>query len=84
MKNICHKKMCRNGPLQTRVEPPLILLIKSNNDAKLDQDCVKIKLCRDTTSKRQDICEFKMALFDKGESEELLLFVHNSQMKIEA
>ena len=50
MKNICHKKMCRNGPLQTRVEPPLIPLIKSNNDAKLDQDCVKIKLCRDTTS----------------------------------
>ena len=46
--------------------PPLILLIKSKNDAKSDKDSVKIKLRRDPTSEKSDLYKFKMDLFNNG------------------
>ena len=66
------------------VELPLITLIKSNNDEKLDIDFVKMKLRRDTTSENLDLYELKIVLFDKSESEEFLLFIKNFQMTLKS
>ena len=38
---------------------------------------------RDPTSENSDLYEFKIALFDKGGLEELLLFVKNYKMMLE-
>ena len=65
-------------------DPPLITLIKSKNDEKLEKDCVKITLRRDPTSANLELYELKMALFDIGEPEEFLLFIRNLQMDLEA
>ena len=65
------------------MEPPLITLIKSKNDEKLDNYHVKNKLRRDPTSGNSDLYELKTALFDNGNPEELLLFVWNFQMTLE-
>ena len=46
----------------------MIPLIKSNNNAKLEKDCVKIKLGRDPMSEKLDLYELKMALFDNGDT----------------
>ena len=54
--------------------PPLILLIKSKNDDKLDKYCVKIELCRDPTPEKLYLYELKMTFFDNGEPEDFLLF----------
>ena len=51
------------------VDTPLIPLVKSKNDEKLDKDFVKIKLRRDTKSQKSDLYELKTALFDSGEPE---------------
>ena len=59
------------------METPLITLIESKNDAKLEKDCVKIKLRRDITSGKPDLYELKMALFENGDPEEFLFFVRN-------
>ena len=67
-----------------QVEPPLISLIKINNDEKLDKYFVQIKLRRDPTSENLDLYELKMALFDNGDHEELFLFIRNFNMYIEA
>ena len=40
MKAVLHKKSWHTGALQIYVEPLLILLIKSDNDAKVGKDCV--------------------------------------------
>ena len=64
--------------------PPPILLIKIKNDTKLDKDCIKNKVHRDTMSEKSDIYEFKMALFENGETEELLLSIHKFQTTLEA
>ena len=48
------------------MEPPLITLVKSNNDDKLDIDCVKMELRRDTKSEKSDLYELEMVLFDKS------------------
>ena len=66
------------------MDPPLIPLIKSKNYEKSDKDCVKFKLLRDTTSQKLDLHELKMALFDNSEPEELLLFIRNFNMTLEA
>ena len=55
----------------------MIPLIKENNDGKSDKDFVKLKLCRDPTLPTSDLYEFKMSLFDNGNTEEFLLFVCN-------
>ena len=59
------------------VDPPLITPIKSKNITKLDKYSVKIKLRRDPMTEKLDLYEFKMALFDNGDPEELFLFVRN-------
>ena len=46
------------------VDTPPILLNKSNNDDKLENYCVKIKLRRDPTSEKLYLHGFIMALFD--------------------
>ena len=50
MKNVSHKKIWRTGAVQIHVDPHPILLTKCKKDAKLDKDCVKIKLRTDPTS----------------------------------
>ena len=40
-----------------------------------DKYFVKIKLCRDLTSEKSDLYEFKMALFNNGKPEEFLLYI---------
>ena len=45
---------------------------------------VKLKLRRYPTSPLLDIYELKISLFDNGEPEEFLLFVHNFNMTIRA
>ena len=49
------------------MEPPLTPLIKSKPDVKSDKDFVKLKLRRDMTSRKSDLYEFKIALFENGE-----------------
>ena len=66
------------------VEPPQITLINSNNDDKLDKDCVKIKLHGYPTPEKLDIYELKMDFFDIGEPQDFLLFVRNFQITFEA
>ena len=66
------------------VDPPEIPLIESKKNYKWDKDCVKIKVCRDLMSQKSDLYEFKMALFDNGEPEELLLFIRNFNMTLKA
>ena len=44
----------------------------------------KIKLRRNTTLESSDIREFKMAIFENGEPEELFMFQHNQQMTLKA
>ena len=53
MKNISHKKSCNTGAVQIHVETSPIPLIKIKNDVELENDCVKIKLCRDPTSENR-------------------------------
>ena len=55
--------------VEQHVEPPPIPLIKSKNNDKSDKYFVKLTLCRDPTSYKSDICDFKMALFDNGKPE---------------
>ena len=55
MKNVLHKKSWRTGAVQIHVEPPPIPLTKGKNDAKSENDCVKIKLCKDPTSEKSDL-----------------------------
>ena len=56
---------------------PPIPLIKENNNGNSDKYFVKIKLRREPMSTTSDRYEFKMSLFDNGNPEEILLFVHN-------
>ena len=82
MDNISHMKSWSIDVVQIHVYRPPIPLIKSNNDIKSENYCVKIKFCRDPTFENQDIYEFKMALFDNGEFDEFLLFMQNSNMML--
>ena len=75
MNNVSNNKNWDLGTVQVHVDTSPTLLIKSKNNEKLDKDCVKIKLCRYPTSAKSDLYELKMALFDNGEPEELLLFI---------
>ena len=84
MKKVLHKQIWRTGSVQIYVKPPLIPLIKSKNDAKLDKNCVRIKLNRDPRSEKPDIYKFKTALFDNKKLEEFLLFIRNFQNTLKA
>ena len=63
------------GVVQLHVEQPPTPLIKSNHDDNSCKDFVNPKLCRDLTLENSDLYEFKMALFDNGDPEELFLLV---------
>ena len=67
MRKNFHKKKWNTGVVQVHVEPPLTPLIKSKPDVKSDKDFVKLKLRRDMTSRKSDLYEFKIALFENGE-----------------
>ena len=77
MKNFLHHKRWVTDTNSTHVETPLIPLTKQMYTGKSYEEYFKQKLIRDTTSIRSDLYEFKMSLFDHGEPEEFLLFVHN-------
>ena len=66
------------------MKPSTILLIKIKNDNKSKKYYVKIKLSRYPTLEESDMYEFKMALLDKEEMEEYLLFVQNFKMMLNA
>ena len=56
--------------MQMHVEPPPIVLIKSEQDDNSDKDFVKLKLHRDSTSFSSDMYKFQVDLFDNGKPEE--------------
>ena len=66
MKKFSHKKKWNVGTVQVHVEPHPIPIITSNNDDKLVNYFVKIKLRRDPTSDKSDLYRIKVALFDNG------------------
>ena len=45
---------------------------------------MKIKLCRKTTPEKRDMYEFKMTLFDNGNTKEFLFFIKKSKIALEA
>ena len=71
MKNVWHKKKCSTGVVKLHVEPPPTSLIKSKHDDKLNKDFENIGLRKDPTSEKLDLHEFKIALFDNGDPEEI-------------
>ena len=68
-----YKKWYNSGMAHEHVEPLPIPLIKETYDGKSDKYFVKLKLCRDPTSITSDLYEFRMYLFDNGESEEFFV-----------
>ena len=77
MKNVSNKNNCNQVTVQVYTKQPPIPVIKSNSNKKLDKYCVKNKLLRYPMSEKSYLYEFKMALFDNGDPEELLLFISN-------
>ena len=57
------------GTVKVHVEPPQIPLIKMINNENSDKYFVNIKLCKDQTSAKLDLYEFRTILFDKGNLE---------------
>ena len=57
---------------------------KSKHYDKSYKDFVKLKFCRDLTSAKSDVYDFKTALFEIGEPEEFLLLVRNFDMTLTA
>ena len=84
MDNVFHKKNYNAWAVKVHMETAPIPNIEGKNDEKLDTDFVKIKLRRDMMSENLHFYEFKMALFDNGDPEELFLFISNFNMNIEA
>ena len=66
--------------VEQHVDPPPIPLIKIKHNDKSDKYFLRLKLCKDLTSEKSDLYEFKMALFDNGNLDEFLLFFHNFNM----
>ena len=83
-KNVLHKKIWRTGAVKIQLEPSLILIIKQNNDKKLETYSVKVKLRKDSTSETSNLYRFKMTMFDNGEPKELLLFERKFHAMTEA
>ena len=84
MKNVSHNKNWNMGVVQLYVDPPLTPLIKSKHDENSDKDFVILKLRRDVMSKNPYLYDFKMDLFNNGNTEESLLFFCNFNMTIDA
>ena len=83
MKNISHNKSWCTGVVKTNFDPYTTPLIKIKLDLKTERDYVKIKLHRNHMSEKSYMHEFKMALFEKGNPEELILFVPNLRKTLE-
>ena len=66
------------------MNPPPVIITKSNNDDKLYRYYVKIKLRRDPKSQKLDPYEFKIVLFFNVNPEGFLLFITNFDMIIKA
>ena len=62
---------------QSHVEPPPIPFMKENSTGNSYGYYVKLNICRDPTYSTFYLYEFRMYLFDHGETEEFLLFVKN-------
>ena len=84
MKNVLNKNKWNAETVKVNMGPPLIPLIESRNEKKLGKDCVKIRLRRDATSQKSDLCKLKMAWFDNGDPEESFLFIRDFKMTLEA
>ena len=84
MRNISHKKNWNAGVVQLHVELPPIPLIKGKHNDKSDKYFLSIKFRRDLTSEKSGLYELKMALFNIGNPEDFLLFVHNFNTTFEA
>ena len=84
MKKVLHQNRQNTWTVQAQVDPPPIPLIKSNNYDKLGKYFVKIKVHWDPMSENSDLYEFKMDLFDNGDPEDLLFFIHNFNKTLEA
>ena len=69
MKNVFNKKKWSAGVVQLHVDPPPTPLIKIKHDDKSDKNFVNIKLRMDKTSKKSDLYELKMALFENDKPE---------------
>ena len=60
----------------------MIPLIKETYNANSDKDFVKLKLCRDPTYSMSDLFDFKMSLFDHGETEDHMDAVDGSKYSV--
>ena len=67
---------------QVHVGLPLIPLVKGKYDGKPEKYFIKLKLRRYPTSIMSNLNKFMMSLFDNGETEEFLLFMHNFNINI--
>ena len=76
-------KKWNTGVVQVHVETPLIPLINCTHGDNPDKDFMKLKLRRDQTSEISDLYEFKMTLFENGDPEEFVLFIHNFNMTLD-
>ena len=65
-------------------DPSTTPLIKIKLDLKTERDYVKTKFHRNHILEKSYMHEFKMALFEKGNPEELILFVPNFRKTLEA
>ena len=83
MKNVSQKNFWRTGAVQIYVDSPLTPWIKSKIDLMIE-DYAKIKLCRNPTSEKLDIYEFKLALFDNDDPKWLLFCVWGIKKMLEA
>ena len=83
MKNVSHKKIWRISSVQTHVQLPLIIQIKSKNDKKAEKYCVEIHFRKYPTSENLDLYEFKMAFLDNNKPEELLLLMWNFKIMLD-
>ena len=72
------------GTNTAHLEPPPIPLINETSTGKSDGYYVKLKLCRYHTSGTLDSYEFRMSLFDRGKTEDFILFIQNFQMTLSA
>ena len=84
MKKQSHKKDLNLDTNPTHVEPMPIPIIKEMYYGKSDKYFIELKLCKDPISSTLDLYDFKMSLFDHGEPEEFLLFIHNFNMTLAA
>ena len=78
---------CRNkwtaAETEQPMEPTPTPFTKIKHDDKSDRDFVKLKLHRDPMSNKSELYEFKISLFDNGNTEEVLLFVCTFNMNLE-